>query len=217
MSNSTPLSAAKAKLLHVLKTKGAQSSAALADRLKVTPMAVRQHLAALEKVRLVEHEDERGKVGRPTRIWRLADTPEAQARFPDSHAELTLDLLKAAQRAFGADGMERLVVERTRLQAAAYRREIPSDATLDERVAVLARIRSSEGYLAESSRDGDAVLLVENHCPICAAATYCPGLCRGELELFREILPDASIERTEHVLAGERRCVYRIEAARGGA
>ena len=53
--------------------------------------------------------------------------------------------------------------------------------------------------------------LVENHCPICAAATACQGFCRAELEVFRSVLgDDVTVERTDHILAGARRCAYRI-------
>ena len=41
-------SAAEQRLLHVLKTQGPQTAAALARRLKVTATAVRQHLVRLE-------------------------------------------------------------------------------------------------------------------------------------------------------------------------
>jgi len=37
------------------------------------------------------------------------------------------------------------------------------------------------------------------------------GLCRSELALFRAVLgPGVEVERTEHILAGARRCAYRI-------
>jgi predicted ArsR family transcriptional regulator len=56
-----------------------------------------------------------------------------------------------------------------------------------------------------------SVLLVENHCPICAAARDCQGFCRSELAIFQDTLgPDCQVERTDHLLAGARRCAYRI-------
>ena len=69
--------------------------------------------------------------------------------------------------------------------------------------------------MAECSRMPDgSMLLAENHCPICAAASTCQGLCREELSLFRAVLGDkARVERTDHILAGARRCAYRITAA----
>ena len=60
-------------------------------------------------------------------------------------------------------------------------------------------------------------LFIENHCPICAAAAACSGLCRAELELFRRTLgPDVTVERTDHILAGARRCAYRVRPASDG-
>ena len=56
-----------------------------------------------------------------------------------------------------------------------------------------------------------SLLLVENHCPICAAATACQGFCRAELDVFRAVLgPAATVERTEHIVTGGRRCSYVI-------
>ena len=77
----------------------------------------------------------------------------------------------------------------------------------------LARVRAEEGYVAEvvDDPDGRGVLLVEHHCPICAAATACQGLCRSELAVFRAVLgTDVTVERIDHILAGARRCAYRI-------
>lgn len=212
MSTADSISTAKTRLLHILKTKGPQSAAALARRLSVTPMAIRQHLAGLESAGLVEHEDERGQVGRPRRIWRLRDTDEVHRRFPDSHAELTVDLLEAARTAFGAEGLAKLIEERTHLQEVAYRRRIPEEAPVEKKLAELARIRQEEGYLAEWRREpSGGFLFVENHCPICAAAKTCVQLCRNELALFRFVLgPEVAVERTEYILEGARRCAYRI-------
>jgi predicted ArsR family transcriptional regulator len=66
--------------------------------------------------------------------------------------------------------------------------------------------------MAEWRTDDDgSLLLVENHCPICAAAATCQGFCRSELEVFQDVLgPSVAIERIEHILAGARRCAYRI-------
>jgi predicted ArsR family transcriptional regulator len=55
-------------------------------------------------------------------------------------------------------------------------------------------------------------LLVENHCPICAAAKECQQFCRSELAIFQKSLGDACVvERTEHLQSGARRCVYWVK------
>ena len=197
------------RILHLLKTKGPQGASDLAKRLKVTAMAVRQHLAILQEEGFVIFEEERRGVGRPRRVWRLTDG--AGERFPDSHGELTVGLLEAVRKAFGESGLRKIVEERTKAQLRDYGEEMPGrGAPLEKRVAALAAIRKREGYMAEWARRNDgSFLLIENHCPICAAAEACQGLCAGELELFRELL-GVPVEREEHILDGARRCTYRI-------
>jgi predicted ArsR family transcriptional regulator len=203
------------RILFLLKTRGGQTATNLAGRLELTPVAIRQHLGGLSKRGLVDYEEEVRGVGRPARTWRLTD--EGQRRFPQGYADLALDILGGVREAFGNEGLDRLLEARTRQHLAAYRKEVPAGAPLAKRVAALVRIRSREGYMAEwrRSRDG-SLMLIENHCPICAAAGECQSLCRGELELFRALLgKGVSIERTEHILEGARRCAYRIQEAAG--
>jgi predicted ArsR family transcriptional regulator len=81
-------------------------------------------------------------------------------------------------------------------------------------VNALARQRTAEGYIAEVVREKDgSVVLLEHHCPICTAAQACQGLCRSELELFQAALgDDVKVERTQHRLAGDARCAYRVRS-----
>jgi predicted ArsR family transcriptional regulator len=201
------------RILLQLKTKGPQPAAHIAKKLGVTAMAIRQHLYALHDGGLVTYADERRKVGRPARIWRI--TEKAQARFPDSHAELTVEMLAIIRATFGERGIERLMTERTRIQIRHYGERLRAvGRSLGARVHALAKIRAEQGYMAEAARQRDgSFLLIENHCPICAAATACQGLCREELILFSSVLgKDVSVERIDHILAGARRCAYRIVA-----
>ena len=201
------------KLLFHLKTKGPQTAAELARRLAVTPVAVRQHLDALGEDGLVEFQEERRSRGRPARRWSL--TEAGHGEFPEGYAELTVDLLGAMRDAFGEDALSKLVAARTRNQLATYRERIGPARALEARVAGLARVRDEDGYMAEWKRAKDgSFLLVENHCPVCAAAELCQGLCAGELELFQDVLGDGvTVEREEHLLDGARRCSYRIAKA----
>jgi predicted ArsR family transcriptional regulator len=200
------------RLLHALKATGAQTAGVLAARLGITPVAVRQHLQRLETGGLVEFEDQRSSVGRPKRHWRL--TPAGHARFPDNHAGLTLELLGAVSDLFGAAGLDRLIGHREHAMLATYRAAIAGAPGLGGQLSALARRRSAEGYMAEVEElTGGAWLLVENHCPICAAAAQCQGLCRSEEAVFAAVLAPARVSRVEHILAGARRCAYRVEPA----
>jgi len=207
-------SRAEEGVLYHLKTRGPQTAAQIARKLSVTPMAVRQHLYRLKDARLVDFSDERRKVGRPARIWKL--TGEAAARFPDSHGDLTVEIIGAVRAAFGEAGMDKLLAERTKRQKDEYRARLkPAGSSIAKRAQLLSEIRREQGYMAECTKMPDgSMLLVENHCPICAAAATCQGLCREELSLFRAVLGDkARVERTDHILAGARRCAYLITPA----
>ncbi|HYK89906.1 MAG TPA: metalloregulator ArsR/SmtB family transcription factor [Acidobacteriota bacterium] len=197
-------------LLQLLKTEGPLSSSKLADRLGVTAMAVRQHLYALQAEKFVNVEERPGPIGRPAKYWRL--TPEADRFFPDAYAELSVSLIASVEDAFGPSGVQQLLKSRCSRQQAAYAARISPSAPLKKRLQQLARIRTEEGYMAEVRVGEDGtLLLLENHCPICAAATQCQGFCSAELDLFRNVLgPGVQIEREEHILSGARRCAYRV-------
>ncbi|KMN82797.1 transcriptional regulator [Chromobacterium sp. LK11] len=198
------------RLLYLLKTRGPQTAQALAAELGLTSMGARKHLLALEQKGLARMEAQAQGVGRPAQVWRL--TERGHGRFPDRHADLTLQLLTQVRELFGEAGLERLIQRRETQSEEEYRLAMAGADALADRVAALARIRSEEGYMAEARPDGDAWLLLENHCPICAAARQCQGLCRSELALFSRVLgPGVEVRRLEHALdEGGRRCVYHI-------
>lgn len=200
----------RTRLLHALKAAGPQTAADLSKGLDVTPVAVRQHLDGLLGEDLVGYEDTRqGGVGRPKRIWSL--TQKGHGRFPDNHSGLILGLLSGLKDLYGEDGVDRLIAHRQAATREAYSREIGKAGSLRERLDILADLRSREGYMASVEADGDGFLLIENHCSICAAATACQGFCRAEMDLFKDILgDDVALTREEHLLSGDRRCVYRV-------
>lgn len=209
------LSDAKRRVVDLLKTHGALTTADLAELLGLTDVAVRQHLQALETSKLVEQETLPAKGrGRPSLSWSL--TANADDLFPDRHGELTVGLIDALRKAFGQDGLEKVIRTRADRQVEQYQAALPGPtSSLKTRVAALARQRTAEGYMAEVivERPG-SYLLVEHHCPICEAANCCTGLCGAELEVFQQTLGnDAKVERTSHLLSGDDRCVYRITKA----
>ena len=186
--------------------------AELARTLDMTEAGVRQHLDALAENGLVASRTRPGEGrGRPPTVWTLTDL--AQDLFPDRHDDLTVDLISAVRAALGDEGLQRVIDARTEQQRTAYLKTIPKRGSLRARAEALARVRAEEGYLAEVIDDpeGEGVILVEHHCPICTAASACAGLCTSELELFREVMGDGvRVERTQHLLSGDRRCAYRL-------
>lgn len=204
---------AKKRLLSILKTEGAMKAVKLAEKLDLTDIAIRQHLAALEVAGYVEQRltPPKGR-GRPSSKWNLTD--KAAALFPDHHAELTVDLITAIRISVGEEGLQKIVDVRARDQLKQYRKLMPKKpASLKKRVEALAKQRTHEGYMAEVVQEKQGVyLLIEHNCPICNAAKTCQGLCNAELDVFQKTIGrDAKVQRTSHLLTDSDRCVYRIQ------
>jgi predicted ArsR family transcriptional regulator len=172
-------------------------------------MGARRQLEAALEAGLVQCEDRAVGIGRPGRWWSL--TSSGHARFPDRHGEVVVQLLGHLRNQLGESGVDALISAREKQMALDYRAQIDAQSTLAGKVRALAEIRSREGYMAEVKADAETLELIEHHCPICAAASQCQSFCRSELQLFRSLLPDASVERSEHLLSDGARCVYRIQ------
>ena len=212
MSTTEGLTPARRRVAERLKYAGEATAAELAPLLGLTRTAIRQHLQELEALGLVTStlQPAAGR-GRPSQQWSL--THEANTHFPDRHGELTVGLIDAIRASVGEAGLDRIVDARGAAQKKAYAALLPPPTkSLKARVQALAEQRTREGYMAEVREEKRGTyLLVENHCPICEAATACMGLCRVELEVFQHALgKSVQVERSAHLLGGDTRCVYRI-------
>ncbi|GJJ01475.1 transcriptional regulator [Duganella rhizosphaerae] len=197
--------------LFLLKTRGPQTAQQLAGLLNLTSMGARKQLESWQEKGMVTYEEVADKPGRPSRRWLL--TEAGHARFPDRHADLTLQLIDQVRGLFGEAGLDKLIGAREAASEQQYRQHLQASSTLPQRVEALVQARSAEGYMAEvETRDDGSMLLIENHCPICAAARQCQKFCRSELDVFQRVLgPECSVGRVEHMLNGARRCVYVIK------
>ena len=220
-------------ILTELKRRGRLRSSDLAQELNVTSMAIFQHFQQLEEEGAVSCVSVAKGRGRPVKYWEL--TEKADTYFPDSHRDLSLELIDSIRESLGEAALETLIDHRSIKQQETYSQAISNESGLAAKLAGLARQRSHEGYMAEvfptptaeNSDQGsaknnevdkkdiqsehDSFILAENHCPICDAAKVCSGLCAKELDIFQTLFKDiATVERTEHKLQGARRCAYKV-------
>ena len=200
-------------ILFQLKSLGQAQAETLARRLGVTVQAVRPRLERLLAEQLVAYSDRAHGRGRPRRLWSL--TPGAASLFPDTHAQLTVDLIGTIRSELGEPALARLLERRREQITGAYRKRLACESDIAKKLSALADMRSAEGYMARvETLPGKGFLLIEDHCPICAAAMTCQGFCSIELQVFRNLLgSDWHIEREDHLLTGARRCTYRITPA----
>ncbi|KAB8308408.1 transcriptional regulator [Rouxiella chamberiensis] len=196
------------RLMTLLKTRGEMQASDAGHLLGTTGEAARQQFVKLAKDGLVEAKAVSQGVGRPAQYWQL--TAKGHAHFPDAHADLTVQLLQLIRTSLGESALDQLITSRESQTLDNYRQAMKGANSLEERLQRLTAIRTREGYMADWTLQKDgSYLFVENHCPICAAATTCQGFCRAERDVFRDVL-EANVERTEHILQGARRCAYVI-------
>jgi predicted ArsR family transcriptional regulator len=202
----------KRKIVERLKRLESATATDLAGEFGLTDTALRQHLDALEDAGMVTRSmAEPAGRGRPPVHWQLA--PAAAQVFPDRHGELSVDLISSLRSALGDPALDRVIATRSDRQVAVYEGKLSGASDLGDRLQRLADVRSDEGYLAEVRADGDDLLLIEHHCPIRDAAASCGALCGAELDVFQRVLGSGvTVTRTQHVLAGDRRCAYRVAA-----
>ncbi len=199
-------------LLLKLKQKGPQTVKNLADLLGMTTMGIRQHLTVLaEKNLVLEAPEQKQSRGRPVKPWKL--TKRGHERFPDGHSQVSIELIAAVKDTFGEEGLDQLIDQRTKKTFLSYREELRGQVSLGNKVKKLSELRSREGYMSDVEKiSKNEWLLLENHCPICSIATVCQGFCRSELETFQKLFKgSATVERTDHILLGARRCAYNIK------
>jgi DeoR family transcriptional regulator, suf operon transcriptional repressor len=195
-------------LLIALRKRGEARAEELAAELDVTVSAVRQHLRSLAAADLVAHREERPGPGRPRHVYRLGTA--AEALFPRAYGELTVELLDyigdedptVVQRAF--ERRRRARVERTRERLAGL--------DFDARVAEVAHVLDEDGYLAdvEPLPDGGGWRIREHNCAILAVAERYGHACGAEIAFLREVLPEADVTRTSHILTGAPACSYEV-------
>ena len=195
------------QLLLLLRKHPGATVAELAERLTMSGMGVRRHLAALAGEGLVEQSScARTGPGRPPSGWRLSAA--GMEMFPRRYDALALDLLED----LSVDEAKGALDRRNDKQVAQYQAALSACSGLEEQVAELARLRDQAGYLAEwTAGEGDTLVLTENNCAVHRVAEHHPVICAMELSLLRRVLgPEVEVVRVSHAMSGDAVCSYCI-------
>ncbi|MBT2623553.1 MULTISPECIES: helix-turn-helix transcriptional regulator [Chryseobacterium] len=197
------------RILMFLKMRGEATSLLISKELSITKEGARKHLLNLAQEGLIKSVAKSEGVGRPSTYYVL--TEKGLAQFPDTHADVTVQLLRSVKNLLGENALDLLINDREKNTYQRYEKALIKASSLEQRLDILAKIRNDEGYMAEWKKEGHDYFLIENHCPICAAASECQGFCRAELSNFQNLIGSQyKVERIKHILSGAQRCVYKI-------
>jgi DeoR family transcriptional regulator, suf operon transcriptional repressor len=189
-------------ILSELKKAGSLTTKDLASRVGVSLNAIRHHLKDLEEQELVEYQRERRGVGAPTFAYRLARAGEAL--FPRRYEAMLLGLLTNVVKKYGRAQAVALLEAQFTDTAQRLERELVGTGP-EERLEVVARLLSEQGYMAE----GSPGTLVEHNCAVQAVAEQFPEICAAEAKFLSAVL-DADVRRERHILSGCTACEYRV-------
>jgi predicted ArsR family transcriptional regulator len=198
------------QILELLQRSGSGLTAdALAHKLGISAVAVRKHLAVLERDSLVMTELERRPMGRPTYLYR--PTAIAQEFFPNDYANLATAVLEMIRRIDGEHKVDELFQHRAEVLASELATRVQG-ATLQERLQQVAQVLEEQGYMPEiiKRQEGrEQYLLTEHHCPILQVAKVFQQACTCELDVLLKLLR-AKVERCDHRMTGHPHCSYLI-------
>jgi predicted ArsR family transcriptional regulator len=202
----------KKKILWNLKVMGEAGLEDLARDLKISRMAVHKHLVSLQERGLVESTSQARKgVGRPRAIYRL--TSGSRALFPKSYSGIATCALQFIERKLGRDAVEQVLRERQTELFKKYHDRL-EELDFDDRVKQLAKIRDSEGYMAEAKKlPSGKYVMFEHNCPVIHVAQNYWEACTTERELFENLL-GASVDTTHRAAKGDLVCRFLIDPKR---
>jgi DeoR family suf operon transcriptional repressor len=182
----------------------------LAVRLGVSLNAARHHLKELEVEGVVSYQREHRGVGAPVFAYRL--TPAGEELFPRRYCEALTAMLGAVVEREGRGAAVTLLESYFQVLARRIRGQVEGVPPA-ERLRVVARALSEEGYMAEATSGEGVAVLTEHNCAIPAVAEQFPEICAAEARFLADVL-SAEVERTGHILSGCPACEYQVRFSR---
>jgi predicted ArsR family transcriptional regulator len=185
---------------------GASTAAALAERLDLTPAAVRRHLdALLEEGMIAAREPRSGSTrgrGRPAKVFAL--TEAGRDHFDQQYDDLAVQALRFLAETGGEDAVREFANRRVGFIEDRF------DATLSDNphlspTEALAQIFTDEGYAASVREVSVGDQLCQQHCPVSHVAHEFPQLCEAETEAIGRVL-GRHVQRLATIAHGDGVC-----------
>ncbi len=185
---------------------GPSTAAALAERLDLTPAAVRRHLDQLLDEGTVEAREPRslgarGR-GRPAKLFAL--TEAGRDGFDQQYDDLAVQALRFLDET-GGDAAVREFAQRR----VAFIEERFGDAQREhpqlDPAEVLAHVLTDEGYAASVRGGPVGEQLCQQHCPVSHVAHEFPQLCEAETQAISRVL-GRHVQRLATIAHGDGVC-----------
>lgn len=194
----------KRLLRHLLIHPQGSSVENLVCALSITPNAVRQHVASLERDGFIEKGGERRTSRRPQALYVLTDA--GREVFPRHYSLMADQLIQETRETLGADGLKAVMISMgNKVGKSLAPEEIPTDEAEISRF--LADAMTKAGYEAFANPDESEV--VAYNCVFHHLAEAFPEVCDYDLALIRNAT-GREVSHTECMVRGGNACRFRL-------
>ena len=210
------------RVVRSILVNGPSTAAALAERLDLTPAAVRRHLDQLLDEGTVEAREPRTLAargrGRPAKVFAL--TEAGRDGFDQQYDDLAVQALRFLAETGGEQAVREFAERRV-----AFVEERFHDVTREQPqlspAEVLAEVFTEEGYAASVrelpptgpwSGHGVGEQLCQQHCPVSHVAHEFPQLCEAETAAISRVL-GSHVQRLATIAHGDGVCTTCIPNA----
>ena len=185
---------------------GPSTAAALAERLDLTPAAVRRHLDHLVEEGAVEPREPRSLAargrGRPAKLFAL--TEHGRDGFDQQYDDLAVDALRFLAETGGEEAVKAFAQRRVRFVEEQFDEVMQQRPDLSP-AEVLAQVFTDEGYAATVRDLPMGEQLCQQHCPVSHVAHEFPQLCEAETEAISRVL-GRHVQRLATIAHGDGVC-----------
>jgi transcriptional regulator, arsR family len=197
------------RVVRSILEQGPSTARELADRLSLTPAAIRRHLSALLADGTLGSREQRvygarGR-GRPSKVFFLTDA--GRAEFHQAYDELAIVAIRRLIEAAGPQAMLDLATERVgeiERRFHELRRENPDRSPIDLLTEALG---ANYAPSIKPVHSGDQ--LCQHHCPVAHVAAEFPQLCEVETQLFSRLL-GSHVQRLATIAHGDGVCTTHV-------
>jgi predicted ArsR family transcriptional regulator len=201
------------RVVRSILVEGPSTAAALAERLDLTPAAVRRHLDQLVDDGAVEVREPRTLAargrGRPAKLFAL--TEAGRDHFDHQYDALAAQALRFLHETGGEDAVRAFADRRVAFIEERFGEVAAANPTLTP-AQVLAQVLTDEGYAAAVRDVPVGEQLCQQHCPVSHVAHEFPQLCEAETAAIGRVLGH-HVQRLATIAHGDGVCTTCIPHA----
>ena len=190
---------------------GPSTAAELAERLGLTPAAIRRHLDVLLAAGHLEARERRvygtrGR-GRPAKVFVLTDA--GRSVFYTAYDGLAIEALEFLAVSAGPEAVTLFAESRMAQSEGRYQERMANAAPDSTPAQALAVALSEDGYVASTLPSAIGEQLCQHHCPVAHVAERFPKICEVETAAFSRLL-GVHVQRLATIAHGDGVCTTHI-------